>query len=314
MFVAAQAAPSAAPPARRRRRRLAREDAIGYLYLLPAVVLLGVWIYKPLVENLRLSFYTWNMLPTSPMKPAGLSNYGAVLAEPELHQALVNTLLYIGAALVFCIVLPVIIALTAERMGPRIKRVYEALFFMPYVITPVATSAVWRWLLNPDGGLVPTIAGHLGIHLGYLLRDPKTSLATVALIAGWQMLGFGILVVTAALTGIDPEYRAAAAVDGARPGRIRMRIVLPLLSPTLVFLTLMSILLSTQWTYPVIDMLTNGGPTGSSTNVYYLLYQFAFLNFDAGRSAAAGIVFFLAFLVIAVAFVRLSDRLSFYDN
>ena len=77
---------------------------------------------------------------------------------------------------------------------------------------------------------------------------------------------------------------------------------------------MMTILLSAQWTYPVIDVLTQGGPSGSSTNIYYLLYEFGFRNFDAGMSAAAGTLFFLGFGVIALVFVRLTERLSFYDN
>lgn len=89
---------------------------------------------------------------------------------------------------------------------------------------------------------------------------------------------------------------------------------MPLLSPTLVFLSLMTILLAAQWTYPIIDLLTQGGPTNSTTNIYYLLYQFGFQNFDVGISSAAGVIFFVGFGVIALIFLELQERLSFYDN
>src|SRR3546814_4697177 len=110
------------------------------------------------------------------------------------------------------------------------------------------------------------------------------------------------------LAGINPDYASAASLDGASEATITRKITLPLLSPTLVFLALMTILLGAQWAYPVIDILTQGGPSGASTNIYYLLYQFGFQNFDAGLSAAAGTPFFIGFGIIAVD--RKSTRLN----
>jgi multiple sugar transport system permease protein len=147
-----------------------------------------------------------------------------------------------------------------------------------------------------------------------VFRDADLAIWAVIVIVGWQMLGFGVLVVAAGFAGISPEYGQAASLDGAGTGTITRRITLPLLSPTIVFLALMTILLAAQWTYPIIDLLTQGGPTNSTTNIYYLLYQFGFQNFDAGISAAAGVIFFAGFGVIAFIFLELQDRLSFYDN
>lgn len=320
MFIEVQQAPGVsladAPVAPARQRRLPDllRSLAPYAYLLPAVVLLMVWTYKPLMESFQLSFYDWNLLPTSPMEPVGLENYRSVIAQPELRAALVNTGIYTAAFLVFSLVLPVLIALAARRVTGRARTVYQALVFVPFLITPVATSAVWRWLLAPDGGSVSDAFSAAGIELGNVFRDPQLSLWVIVVIVGWQMLGFGVLVVSAGLAGISPDYADAAALDGATQRQVTRRITLPLLSPTLVFLALMTILLSAQWTYPVIDVLTQGGPGTSSTNIYYLLYQFGFRNFDVGVAAAAGTLFFIGFGIIAMVFVELSERLSFYDN
>ncbi|MGF7124515.1 carbohydrate ABC transporter permease [Rhodococcus sp. TAF43] len=295
------------------RSRAARR-AVPYMFLLPAVVLLVMWTYKPLAETVGLSFYKWNMIPTSPKTPVGLDNYVTVLSLPELHQALWNTALYIGAFMVFSLVLPLAIALLSARVSGRARTFYQALIFVPFLVTPVASSAIWRWLFNPDNGMIARISATMGHDLGNVFRDPKLALIGVVVIVGWQMLGFGVLVISAGMAGISPDYGHAAALDGATPSTITRRITLPLLSPTLLFLAMMTILLSAQWTYPVIDVLTQGGPSGSSTNIYYLLYEFGFRNFDAGMSAAAGTLFFLGFGVIALVFVRLTERLSFYDN
>ena len=298
----------------KRARSTERFTIAPYLYVLPAVVLLLVWTYIPLVQTFELSFFDWNLIPTQPKTPVGLENYATVLSLPELHQALWNTVLYIGAFLVLSVALPVVFALISRRVAGRAKTVYQALIFVPFLVTPVATSAVWRWLFAPEGGTIPAVARTLGIEMGNVFREPDSSMWAVIVIVGWQMLGFGVLVVSAGLAGISPDYGHAAATDGATERQITWRVTLPLLSPSLVFLALMTILLSAQWTFPIIDLVTQGGPSNSSTNIYYLLYQFGFRNFDAGLSAAAGTLFFIAFGLIALVFVELSEKLSFHDN
>ncbi|MER7797399.1 sugar ABC transporter permease [Microbacterium sp. NPDC096154] len=316
MFVAVSAVTpregvAAAPAPRRRGPRWS--SVVPYLYLLPAVLMLVVWTYKPLVETFQLSFFDWNLIPTSPRTFVGVDNYAEVVALPELHVALANTVVYVAAFFVFSLVLPVLVGLLAGRVSGRAKAIYQGLIFVPFLVTPVATGAVWRWLFA-EQGTIPAIARALGWELGNVFRDPSMAIWGVIVIVGWQMLGFGVLVVAAGFAGISPDYGHAASLDGASERQIVRRITLPLLSPSLLFIALMTILLAAQWTYPIIDLLTQGGPTGATTNIYYLLYQFGFRNFDAGLSAAAGVIFFVAFGLIALLFLRLQDRLSFYDN
>jgi multiple sugar transport system permease protein len=285
-----------------------------YLYILPAVVLLLVWTYWPLAQTAGLSFQDWNLIPTRPKVFVGVQKYEKVLSLPELQQALANTGLYIAAFLGISVALPVVFALLSRKVQGRARTFYQALIFVPFLVTPVATSAVWRWLFAPEGGTIPAIAATLGMPMGNVFRDPDGAMTSVIVIVGWQMLGFGVLVVSAGLAGISPDYAAAASIDGASQRQITWRIILPLLSPSLVFLALMTILLSAQWTYPIIDLVTQGGPGNSSTNIYYLLYQFGFRNFDAGLSSAAGMLFFVGFGIVALVFVELSEKLSFHDN
>lgn len=307
--------PAAAPPIAQTRRTLTLLDRLApYLFVLPAVALVVVWIYAPLLQTVNLSFYDWNMLPTTPATPVGLDNYAEVLALPEMRAAVINTGLYILAGLVFLVLLPTCAVLIVHRLGRRASTAYQALIFLPYLVTPVATGALWRWLFAERTGVISQWASSAGIELGNVFRDPDTSLWAIVIILGWQMTGFGVLMVSAGHAGIDPSYAEAAAVDGAGPRRITWTIILPLLSPTLAFLGLMAVLLVAQWSFPLVDLLTGGGPSSSSTNVYYLLYVFGFQNFDTGISAAAGVLFFIVFSLIAWLFVELSERLSFYDD
>jgi multiple sugar transport system permease protein len=281
-----------------------------YLYLAPALLLLAVWVYRPLVSTADLSFSTWDLLPTTPKVPAGASNYRQVLSLPQLWHAARVTALFALGMLPFGVVLPTVTALAARRVRGRAATVYRALVFAPFLVSPVASAALWQWLLAPKFGAVDRL---LGTDLNWLNESGPAQLSIIV-ITGWSFLGFAVLIVNAAVAQINDEYTAAAQLDGASGAQIVRRITLPLLSPTLVFLTLMSLLLSAQLSFPLIDALTQGGPADATTSIYYLLYEYAFRTFQAGLGAAAGLLFFVAFTVLALFLVWLAEKLTFHDN
>ncbi|TQM11562.1 carbohydrate ABC transporter permease [Pseudonocardia kunmingensis] len=284
-----------------------------YLYLMPAVAGLVVWTYRPLAQTVEWSFYDWNLLPTTPATWVGMQNYADVAALPEMRQAVVNTGWYVLGMLPFAVVVPMVVALLSRGVGGRARTVYQALVFLPMLVTPVASAAVWRWMLNQDG-IVNRALAVVGADPGNWFRNAPTALIALILITGWQISGFAVLVFAAGLAGIDREYVQAAALDGASRVRTLCTITLPLLSPTVLFMTLMTVLLSAQWSFALIDLLTQGGPSGTTMNIYYLLYKFGFTNFDVGYASAASVVFFAAFGVLAAGLLALVRRFSFYDN
>ncbi|SNY80214.1 multiple sugar transport system permease protein [Nocardia amikacinitolerans] len=315
MFVveSPSAAPAVQPSVRRGVRekiRAAGRSVVPYLYLLPAVVLLVLWTYRPLVQAVELSTYSWNLLPISPVRPVGAANYERLVELPAFRDSLARTAVLIAGLLPFTVLLPLALAMTARRVGVRARTVYQALVFLPFLVAPVAAAAVWRWLLHPGGGAVDRVLGS-GRNWVY---DAATAHPVIIVITGWQLLGFATLVVSAGLAGINPDYSEAARVDGASPRQIRRWITVPLLSPTLLFLVLTTVLLTPTLTFPLIDSMTQGGPSQATTNVYYLLWDYAFHSFDAGLSAAAGVLLFAGFAVVAGSLVWLSERLSYHDD
>lgn len=281
-----------------------------YLYLVPALALLVIWTYRPLVQTAQLSFYSWNLLPTQPMSPVGLENYQRLFELPAVGDSVVRTLAVIAGLLPFTIVLPVLVGLLSQRVQGRARAVYQALVFAPLLVAPVASAAVWAWLLDPNGGAVNRL---LGTHVNWL-HDTTWAQPAIILMTGWHLIGFAVLVVAAGLANINSDYTDAAMIDGASRGQITRWITLPLLSPTLVFLALMTVLLAAQWTFPLIDTITQGGPSGATTNVYYLLWDYSFHSFDAGLSTAAGMLLFVVFGVIAAGLVLLSEKLTIHDD
>ena len=290
--------------------------ATPFLFLAPALLLVLFWVYRPLVETFGLSTKQWNMNPNVEPINVGLENFRYIFTHPDFLQAVLNTAIYILAMLPFSVVIPMILAIVTNNLSNRVKNIYRALFFLPMIMPPVAISAVWRWLMHPVNGLINSILIKMGfIEEGIrFLSDENMVLFSIVIIAGWKMIGFSTLMFSAGLTGIDKSYYEAASVDGHRRWKQTLSITIPLLSPTIMLMIMMSVLMTAQWTFAYIDVLTQGGPAGASTNVYYLLWTYGFKNFNSGLSAAAAVVFFIGFGLLALLFTRLTRKIAFYDN
>ncbi|MDR6670341.1 sugar ABC transporter permease [Rhizobium sp. 1399] len=285
-----------------------------WLYLAPALILLMVWTYIPLAETFRLSFYQWNMLPTSPQRFVGLTNYQRLLALPEMRNALWNTLYYTIGLFPMSVIIPLFVAIWTQDLGGRARTIYRSLIFVPMIIAPVVAAILWRWLLNEDQGLITLALEGLGLGRIGFLTDPLYALPTLTWITGWKLIGFSTLLFSAANAGINPSYIEAARIDGASRWRIIRDIRLPLLSPTILLLSMMTVLFGAQWSFAYINVLTNGGPLKSTTNIFYLLWEYGFQTLSAGWSSAAGMIAFAGFAVLAALCMWLTKRFAFYDN
>lgn len=278
------------------------------LFLAPAFLTLGIWIYGPLIEAFRLSFFEWNLLPTAEPEFVGFANYKHLLALPELRLAAFNTIAYTLGLMPLTVGLPLLIALMTREAVGRAGVVYRALIFVPMMIAPVVVAVIWRWLLNPDHGLVNALLVALGFERVRFLHDADTALWSIVFITGWKLVGFSTLLFAAAMTNIDRSMIEAARIDGATEGQVARRIIIPLVKPTAVFLGVLTLLHGAQWSFVYINVLTQGGPRNTSTNLYYLMYEYGFGSFAIGWSTAAGMLLFAAFSVFAVIGLRLMRR------
>jgi multiple sugar transport system permease protein len=285
-----------------------------WLYLAPALILLFMWTYVPLVEAFRLSFYQWNMLPTAPQRFVGLDNYRRIFALSEMRIALWNTLFYVIGLFPMSVILPLFIAILTQDLQGRLRTLYRTLIFVPMIVPPVVAAILWRWLLSDDHGLVNNLLELAGFGSVGFLTDPNYALATLTWITGWKLIGFSTLLFSAANGGINRSYVEAARIDGASRWQIIRDIRLPLLSPTIMLLSMMTILFGAQWSFAYISVLTNGGPLKSTTNIFYVLWEYGFETMSAGWSAAAGMITFASFAVIALICLRIMKRYAVYDN
>ena len=308
----------AAAPSFARAGALSRRVRRGFtpwLFLLPALVLLAIWVYWPLVRTFFLSFYSWNMLPTTDPQFCGLDNFVKLLKTPGFTDAVRNTLIMMVGILPFSVVLPMAAAILAKTISKRASGIFRALIFVPMIMAPVAVAAVFRWILHPVDGLLNQLLAHLGVEESiHFLNDPKWALGCMIFITGWKMMGFFTLLFYNAVMNIDDSYYQAAALDGATFWQQTVRITLPLLSPTLVFNTMLSILFASSWSFTYVDTLTQGGPLNATINAYYFMWDKGFRTSSSGLTSSSAVVFVLAFGIIALVLNHIGQKLSYYDN
>jgi multiple sugar transport system permease protein len=254
------------------------------------------------------------MLPNTAPQFVGLSNFTNIFALPKFWQAVRNTGVYVVGLLPLAVIIPLAIAIYTHDLPDRARNIYRAIIFVPMIIAPVVAAAVWRWLLDPGHGMVNQAITGLGGEPVRFLGDPAIAIWTIIVLTGWKLIGFSTLILSAANANINPSLIEAARMDGASKWEIIRDIRLPLLMNTVLFLVMMTILLGAQWSFSYINVLTGGGPLGSTTNIFYVLWEFGFSSMSVGWSSAAAVILFLGFGALAFVLFRLMDRYSFYDN
>ncbi|BDG20171.1 glycerol-3-phosphate ABC transporter permease (plasmid) [Thermus thermophilus] len=267
------------------QRTLSVEGGEALLYLAPALFLILLFVYLPLLANLLLSLLDWNLIrPEASF--VGLENYRALLADPAFGQVLRQSLAYMGLALVGNFLLPLALALlTLQVRGPW-PEVYQSLLFAPTVAAVSVASLVWLYLYLPAAGPMAQLLRALGWETPPLLADPRTALPAVALVANWKFLGFHYLIALAGLKALPREVLEAARVDGAEGLPLLRFVLFPLMGPVLLFLFLSALASALDYAFVPVEVMTQGGPFGHTTHLMYAAYQEAFRFFRAGIAAA----------------------------
>jgi len=263
---------------------------------------LVVFTIYPLAMSADLSVRSWNLLtPSQPF--VGLANYAQMSTDPTLRQVFTNTALYTAAVVLGGIVIGTSLALLLnQRLWAR--PVWRGVFFLPTVVPMAAVSALWLWIYDPGFGLMNYLLRTVGLPTSQWLQSSSSALAAIVLMMLWQSAGYNMVIVLAGLQNISAEVYEAARLDGAGSSTVLWRITLPLLSPTLLFLGIVSSIQAFRVFEPVWVMsLGTGGPANSTATLVFYLYRQAFMFFQAGYASA------IAFLIVAVALVFTAAQL-----
>ncbi len=286
---------------------------LPYLYMAPLLLCIVAFVYWPLIYTFHLAVTKWNLVADS-MPFVGLDNFRGVVTSSLFKDATVNTFLYIFLAIPLKVFLPIPIAVFLWSMTPRVAGFYKILIFLPVLTSFVAVSVIWSWLLNPISGYFGAAFRLVGFTMPNLLYDTWYALLTIMGVSAWKILGFNTLIYTAGLASIDPEYIAAMRIDGASDHQIFRHLIIPLLAPTTVFVLITTVIFTVQQVFTPIDVMTQGGPSNATTNLFYMIYQLAFRTFNIGYGAAATIILFVLLMVVTVLKFKLADRLAKYES
>jgi multiple sugar transport system permease protein/sn-glycerol 3-phosphate transport system permease protein len=284
---------------------------VPWLYLAPLIVLLGLFTFWPLIHTAYLSVTSWNLIPGVPVRFVGIVNYEDVIDSELFRAAVSNTLVTIFVSIPLKVLLPIPFAVFIWSLGRR-GEFYRTVLFLPTLISFVAVSVAWLWILSPLGGYLDLVLSSIGIRLPPLLTRAETALGTVIGISTWKVFGFNVLLYLAGLTRIPHRLIDAMRVDGSSDGVILRRLIWPLLGPTTLFVLISTVIFTMQQVFTPIDMLTKGGPSNATTNLFYVTYQYTFLNFSVGQGAAATVILFVFLMVVALIKFRIFDRLVHY--
>ncbi|AHY47108.1 ABC-type sugar transport systems permease component [Rubrobacter radiotolerans] len=279
------------------------------VFLFPQVAGLLVFALLPMLGVLALSMTDWDGF--GEISFVGFSNYVAQFQSRELFVALRNTLVYTAIVVPGGVGLALLVAMGVNQV--RGKTFYRLFFFMPYVTSAVAVSVIWLFILNADIGLINVyLERFFGVPGPGWLTNPVLVMPSISIVSIWQGLGFNMVILLAGLQTIPNEYREAASVDGAGRFRQFFSITLPLLSPTLFFVVVVSIINSFQ-VFDQAFVLTQGGPGLASHTLVYHLYELAFVDFTFGASSAAAVILFAIILVMTLIQFRIQKRWVHYD-
>jgi multiple sugar transport system permease protein len=302
-------APVAVAAKRKPRERKNRDALWGYGFLMPQLLGLLLFSIIPLLSVFYLSMASWDGL--GPITFVGLDNFIAQLQSSDLHIALLNTLFYTIIAVPGGLFFALLIALGLNNV--RGKTVYRVLYFMPFITGSVAVGVIWSFLLNTDFGLFNSLLRSVFHAKGVgWLTDPRFVIPSIALVGIWQGLGFNMIILLAGLQGIPVSYSEAARMDGANKFQLFWNVTLPMLTPTIFFCTVISILSSFQ-VFDLTFILTGGGPGKDSYTMVYHIYHLGFETSTFGPASAAAVILFAILLAITAVQFRLQKRWVNYD-
>jgi sn-glycerol 3-phosphate transport system permease protein len=291
-------------------RRL-REHAIAILFLLPSLVLFALFIFWPLLESVSLSVHA-NDIIGRPTRFVGLNQYVLMFSQPNIRQTLLNTALF-----TLLTVIPSIVAALALSMLLQ-QRIAGIGFFRTVMATPFAfsvatASVIFAIFYNPGVGVFNGLLAALHLPAVGWLTDPGKALYSVAFTTVWLQLGYNVLVLTAGLQAIPEDVYEAARLDGARGWALFRNVVLPLVTPSLFFLLVVTTIMALQ-SFGQIDILTKGGPAGATTTMVYSIYlnAFGYGSANFGLASAEAVVLFLVVLVVTAVQFGVLERRVFY--
>ena len=289
-----EAAPSAS-------RRPWRDDLVGWAFAAPFVILFVVFLAFPILASFLLSFTSFGLRDiANPVGTSvvGIKNYVDLFADPKFWKALFNTFYFVVVGVPVTLAIGLLIATALSRGVTRFRTAFRVGYYLPVITSIVAIAVVWRFLLNPDAGLINMLLGGLGIKGPAWLADPVFAMPSIIAMAVWRNLGFAMVVFLAGLQTIPATLYEAAGIDGAGRWQAFRYVTIPMLRPTILFMTVITTIGYLQL-FEEPFVMTKGGPLDATLSITMYMYQQGFTFFHQGYASAIAYVLFVIVALIA---------------
>ncbi|CAD2070653.1 glycerol-3-phosphate ABC transporter permease [Jeotgalicoccus coquinae] len=282
----------------------------GIMFLLPSIILFSLFLFYPMIKTFYLSFFLTDMAGT-PTVFVGLDNYIQLYTSDIFRKSFISTFLFVLYIVPSSIIIALFLAVLANE---KLKGVglFRTMYSSTMGISVAAGSIFWMYLFNPSMGLLNEALGVIGIDSIGWLTDPDWALIAISLTTIWMNIGFTFLILLGGLQSIDQSLYENANIEGAGYFRKLFQITVPMLSPTLFFVLVVTIINAFQ-TFGQIDILTKGGPQYETNLIVYSIYREAFVNRQFGPASAQAVVLFVIILIMTAIQFKFAERKVHYQ-
>lgn len=281
-------------------KRLKNDNLRAFFYLLPALIIIVMFQFYPIIKSFLMGFYTDFDYLTNSVYEVGIDNFVHVSEDISFHKAIINTCVYAFIATPLGIIIALIFALILNS-NIKFKKLFTNVFFLPFVTSTTAVAVVFRWMLNKDFGIVNAFLDVLGMGKVSWLMDPNMTIPILVVLSIWKGLGYKIIIFLASLQNIDSRYNMAGRIDGASKFQRICHITIPILKPTILFLTTISLIESFKLFDEIYVLYgKKSGPLESGLTIVYYIFDKFYSHWEFSIASAAAFILFLIILIFTI--------------
>ncbi|WP_434794001.1 Lactose transport system permease protein LacF [Terrisporobacter petrolearius] len=281
-------------------KRLKNDNLRAFFYLLPALIIIVMFQFYPIIKSFLMGFYTDFDYLTNSVYEVGIDNFVHVSEDISFHKAIINTCVYAFIATPLGIIIALIFALILNS-NIKFKKLFTNVFFLPFVTSTTAVAVVFRWMLNKDFGIVNAFLDVLGMGKISWLMDPNMTIPILVVLSIWKGLGYKIIIFLASLQNIDSRYNMAGRIDGASKFQRICHITIPILKPTILFLTTISLIESFKLFDEIYVLYgKKSGPLESGLTIVYYIFDKFYSHWEFSIASAAAFILFLIILIFTI--------------
>ena len=281
------------------------ESLAAWIFILPALLGTFIFIIIPVICSFGLSFTKWDLL--NPVQFAGLQNYIEIFNEPLFGKILLNTVVFAVSTSILGVIIQLILAVILNSKI-RGSEFYKTAYFLPFITPMIVIGIVWQWIFDPNIGLLNKL---LHLHINWLY-DTHWALPALIIVSVWKLIGYNMIIFLSSLSGISNSMFEAAKIDGAGHVKTFLYVTVPMLSPSIFFVIIITAISSFQ-IFDLIYLMTQGGPLDSTNVLVYAIYKNAFEYFNVGKASAIAYVLFVIILILTLIQWKLRKKLVFNE-